>query len=394
MPSDFVVRHLAHLWAQPSRRRTPAGLVVPRRRCAAIRYVLPAVLLAAVACGGGGLAPLGPGESAADRPAGMAVRQVARRGALGYRSALLGERLWLAVELGVRFELVVRQLAGGRARDLGRLDLGPPDWDVTALAVAQGVPRAWVGSMDGTVRIIDLDRLRIERTWRIGHAVTAVAVSPRGRQVAVATDSGVLCLRRARDGALLQCVVAHQARIAALDHAGDRLITGAWDGSAAVWSVPSLRRLEGFSIEGSVNAVALSPDGRRIAVAGSAAPPSPAARADPRGAGRGWLAVHRLGSGHGTGPRIECAGHLAAVVSVGWAAGADQLLSGSWDRTARLWALEGATCLELARERLDGHAIQDLAIDRRGGTVAASLWVTGLEQPSAVVLDVLYPRRR
>jgi hypothetical protein len=158
--------------------------------------------------------------------------QVVSRGTLGYAVELAGDRV-VTVELGERFELVVRDTPSAKPR---ALDLGPAETDWVALAAAGD--RAWVGGDTGEVIAVDVARLAEEARWPIGAPVTALAAS--GDHVAIGDATGVLCLRRADDGALLQCVVAHDGAIAELDVIGDSLITGDATGSTAAWSVPSL----------------------------------------------------------------------------------------------------------------------------------------------------------
>ncbi|MCA9677665.1 MAG: hypothetical protein KC464_21765, partial [Myxococcales bacterium] len=124
-------------------------------------------------------------------------------------------------------------------------------------------------------------------------AITALAASD-GR-VAIGDADGVLCLRRGDDGALLQCVAAHDHPVAALAVDGERLISRGDD--ARAWHLPDLARgvgvdrigvqwaggevvVDGAAVDlvadghrsrviemaGPVHGVAVSPDGR-LAVA-------------------------------------------------------------------------------------------------------------------------------
>ena len=112
----------------------------------------------------------------------------------------------MTIELGERFELVVRD--GPRLRVAWRLELGPPEHDLPALAVADGV--AFVGGVDGFVRRIDLRTRRELDRWPQGAPVTALAAT--GPHVVVGDATGVVCLRRAT-GELLQCTAHATAPI-------------------------------------------------------------------------------------------------------------------------------------------------------------------------------------
>ena len=159
---------------------------------AALTAALTAVVTAAIA----GCAP-GPSR-------------VVARGTLAYAAAWQDERL-VTVELAERFELVVR--AGPALRVTARVDLGPPEADVTALAVAG--PLAVVGGDDGWIRRFDLSATpprELER-WPQGAPITALAAD--ADHVVAGDATGAVCLRRA-SGELLQCATRAATPIARL----------------------------------------------------------------------------------------------------------------------------------------------------------------------------------
>lgn len=326
-------------------------------------------------------APLASGERPTAPPVSVATRSRVSRGAIGYRAAFVGPRLLLSVELGLRFELVIRRLDPGVARpvELHRVDLGPPDWDITGLATAGG-PRVWLSSMDGSVREIDVERGAVVRTWRVGHAVTAIAAGPRF--VAYGTDRGAICLRRRRDGALLQCMLAHRRRVSALAIAGAELISGSWGGAVHRYRLPSLRRTAAFEIDGAINDLAVA--GERVAAAVSSKPPTGDRRRADLG---GDIAIV------GGGRALRCRGHRGPVTAVRWSTDRT-LVSGSWDDSVRGWHAGDARCSERWRRDLGGHNITGLAPSPNGRYLAVSLWVTALDQIGVLLLDYLYPPTR
>ena len=154
--------------------------------------------------------------------------RVVERGTLGYAVAF-GDGALCTVELGLRFELVVRDPATGAAR--ARHDLGPAERDLPALAIADGA--AWVGGADQQVRAVALTTGAVTATWPIGAPVTAVAATADGL-LAVADAAGAVCLRRRVDGALLQCLalprparalIAAGAELLAVDERGATRLT-------------------------------------------------------------------------------------------------------------------------------------------------------------------------
>ncbi|HEY8141836.1 MAG TPA: PQQ-binding-like beta-propeller repeat protein, partial [Kofleriaceae bacterium] len=190
---------------------------------------------------------------------------------MSYAVAFSGDDV-VSIELRTEFELFVRDTSG---RERLRLTLGPHQYDVNGLAIHDGT--AYVASMDGTVRAIDLAGGRERARWHLGDGATAVAVSPDGAYLVAGSAHGIVCLRRLPGGELLQCLLAHRGRISglAVDPAGRRLATSSWDGRAAVWSLPALSAVAEIDTGGSANAIAFAPDGARLAVAASAEPPHP-----------------------------------------------------------------------------------------------------------------------
>jgi len=239
-------------------------------RRARVAAGLAAIALAA--CGG---------PPAPRRAVGTDVRVLAR-GSLGYAVAFAGERP-VSLELGEAFELVVRDEAGA---ERGRVALGPAERDWTVLAAAGD--RAWAAGEAGEVVAVDLASATVAARWPVGAPVTALAASDE--LVAIGDVEGALCVRRADDGALLQCLAAHDGAIDRLVLAGD-VVTSVGDDATRGWRLPDLRevapgdegsplRITGARVDrvdadgphlvvemsGAVQDVARSPSGR-IAVA-------------------------------------------------------------------------------------------------------------------------------
>lgn len=341
---------------------------------------LAAVLVALAACSSPSRSRLGVGQTASVAPVEIAPRLVARRGALSYQSAFVGTRLWVSTELATRFELVVRRVDRASVLELGRVDLGPSDWNTTGLAAAARGPLVWVSSLAGSVRGIDVTTMTVVREWRVGSHATALAVSASGAHVAYGTSTGALCLRRTSDGALLQCLVT-PGPVTALGFDGDSLV-GASGKTLHRWSVPTLRRVSEQEIEAPVGVMAASASGLALGL-GIATPP--AAQTDSQ-SNRGLQIIAGDQS-------TSCRGHRGTITAVRWLADGT-LASASVDGSVRLWKVSrdaGAlTCQPTATREL-GQPVWSLARSPSGAHLAVGLWAGGLGEPTAVLADLLYP---
>jgi WD40 repeat protein len=267
-----------------------------------------------------------------------------------------------------------------------RVRLGSHRYDVSDLAIAQTGDAALVASADGTVREVDLIAGRVSPSWHMGDAVTAVAVSPDGTSIAAGGASGLVCLRRRADGALLQCLVGHAGPVSdlAFDPSGARLATSSWDGTVKVLSLPALAQLALLDTGGSANQLAFSPDGERIAIAMSGSPP---ALGPERGLEeRDPLARILLWRAHRGAPAPRpLAGHQGPVTAVAWL-DRTRLLSGSWDRSVRLW--DSRQEREIGRAVGFAHIVRHVATDPDGRRAAAAAWAPRGEGPATVLLGL------
>lgn len=159
---------------------------------------------------------------------------VLARGVLPYALAEDADRI-VSVELAERFELVVRR----RTHELRRIDLGPAELDVRALAIHDGV--AYVGDDAGWVRALSLAATGERRLFATGAPVLALAVD--AQYLVTADGSDALCLRRRLDLALLQCART-PFRVTALSLAGDRVVLRSAS-HEVTWRTPSLAALGG-----------------------------------------------------------------------------------------------------------------------------------------------------
>jgi WD40 repeat protein len=139
--------------------------------------------------------------------------------------------------------------------------------------LAPGHTFTLAGGRDGLLRRLDSEA-RLESTWLIGkESLTNVALSPDGMLAAVGTAGGELVVVRASSGEILLRDKVHNDSIdSATWFAPDRLITSSRDGTVRFWQVKrcgdqgTLSELFTLKFGGPVRRVALSPNGRTLAV--------------------------------------------------------------------------------------------------------------------------------
>ena len=350
---------------------------------------LGALLSTLGACGGAGLSgqPLAAGQAATQPAVSLQVTKVVAKHALAYRVAI--DRPYLAsVELRTEFELVVRSIPGeGKTRAPRRARLGDALYDISDLVLDSKGKRAYVASLAGWVRSYDLESLVMKSEWRTGSAATALALSDDRKYLLVGTESGLICLRRLRDGAQLQCMVAHEDRIASLATHQGRLASATWQGEVSLWDLPALKKLGMLPPNASVADLAISPDGRMLAVTRNRRPPvrtqaisdAEATRTKLDAVGENRIEIHQLSAtGIEINPIHKLVGHHATVSSLSWI-GTD-LLSGSWDRSVLLWnTISGSRTAHIGDFR---HIVRDLASLEIGAAFAVASWALKTADPA------------
>lgn len=179
-----------------------------------------------------------------------------------------------------------------------------------------------------------------------GHAdaVRAVAVCPDGRLLSASGDR-TLRLWEAGSGSCQRSFAGHASPVesVALSGDGSRAVSGGWDG-LRIWEVASGRCLAAAGGNGGqLYAVAMSRDGRFVLVGGQ------------RPLGGAQLLVLDLRKER---PPFSLAGHTDRVVSIALRGDGRQALTGSWDKSLRLWDLATGACLrELGGPQGAIHAV-------------------------------------
>jgi WD40 repeat protein len=177
-------------------------------------------------------------------------------------------------------------------------------------------------------------RVRILGPPHPGEDISGLAFGPDGTTLAVLSGRGRLDVWRVDSGEELLSVQAHPgfASDVAFSPDGSEVATAGADG-AALWSMPSGRKLASLSIGAQVEAVAFSPDGAVIATAGVDR------------AVKLWDA--------GTGRQIVSLGEQIEIpTDIAFSPDGTTLASGDRVGVVRVYALRIDDLVQLARQRL------------------------------------------
>ncbi len=178
------------------------------------------------------------------------------------------------------------------------------------------------GSSDNTIKLWNLNTGKLLRTL-VGHsqAVRSIAISPDG-QIASGSSDNTIKLWNLSSGKLLQTFLGHTNRVisVALSPKGQLLASGSADKTIKIWHLSSGRLLHTLSRNSHwANAVAISPDGRIVA-----------------GGIGDMVKVWDLNTGE---LLHKMSGHSSDITSICFSANGKQLVSGSRDRTIKIWRL-------------------------------------------------------
>jgi WD40 repeat protein/serine/threonine protein kinase len=272
-----------------------------------------------------------------DNRLGLAREELAAvRGRMGSDRAALGgmaaEIEALEVDLA-RCERLVQLIGQGHEvrRYLGHTD------GVQSVCVSADGTQILSASLDGTLRLWDLKTgLELRRFEGHTKGVHCAAFLPDGKRLVSGSGDGTIRVWEAETGRELKKLTGHTGpvwAVVAVLPEGNRVLSGSFDRTLRVWDIERGTQVRQFQFEQPIYSVAASPDGR-LALCGDAA---------------GDVQLWDLDRGSLVRPLGRHEGYVQAVaVSPDGRRG---LSAGSQDGTAKLWDLQTGRQLH----RLEGH---------------------------------------
>ncbi|MBU0639708.1 MAG: PKD domain-containing protein [Planctomycetes bacterium] len=231
-------------------------------------------------------------------------------------------------------------------------------------------------SDDRTLRLYDTATGQHVETYggNLG-SITSAAFSPDGATLVFGEDTGAVILRNVSSGAIVRQFVGHTSTVNAVAFSpdGTQILSGSDDRSALLWNVADgtiIRTLTGHAF--GVTSVAFSPTDATLVLTGSV---DQAAKLWDTNNGTVLVSYEPVRDGDQL-----VSGHANSISDVAFSPDGTMILTGSDDRTAKLWSVAGGPELRT----LSGHGDRVTSV---GFSPDGTQVVTGSEDATALIWD-------
>jgi WD40 repeat protein len=193
-----------------------------------------------------------------------------------------------------------------------------------------------------------------------GGSLLSAEFSPDGSRIVTASNDKTA---RIWDAATFQHigVLQHDDQVlsATFSPDGSRVVTGCHNRTVRLWNASTNKSIAEMKLEGVPLSLVLSPNGSRIAASHDGLKP---------------FVAHIWDGVTGTESAL-LRGHTSFVQSVAFSADSSQLVTASWDNTARIW--DAATGNQIAALLQQDEDLQSAAFNHDGSRIVTTAWAIG-----------------
>jgi WD40 repeat protein len=234
----------------------------------------------------------------------------------------------------------------------------------TKLALSADGKQLVIGSAGASVSIIDPTAVQPARPLA-GQVGAATALATAGGLVATGSANGEIRLWNAADGADRLTLLGHDGAVSdvAVSSKGDAIISAGADGTLRLWKLPVAPKLLAGG-ELAVDVAVASQDASLVAVAGVAG-------------GAPTIVVRNASTGAVVATLL---GHEGAVTALAFSVDKTKLISGSADKTARVWNLADPKFPEISKFAGHAGAVTAVALSADGAQAFSAAADNSLKQ--------------